>query len=390
MIFKDTKIAFYHLTNWQVLGSYWLFNLIGSKQIQKILFPVLQGIVKYRLPFNFLIKPAFNHFFCGESLDKSIQIIRNIAKRHIYTIVHYGVELKKTEKDFDKTFEQIMYSIEFAHEHLKVKVISCKVTGLGDACMLEKIQAGESLTSDEKIGFEKLQYRISQICKKATEYHLNIYWDAEESWIQKTIDQLVIAQMAIYNTDEVYIFNTYQLYLTNRLEVLKKDFSTAKLNNYKLGAKLVRGAYLQKENDRALSLNETSPVYHSKQATDIAYDAAIHFCISHIKDISVCIASHNEESTEYTLQLMQQHGIKNENNHLWFSQLYGMSEHISNNLAHLGYNVAKYTPYGEITDALPYLIRRAEENSSSTEMISREIDILKSEINRRSIETGLK
>ncbi len=390
MYFKDTKTAFQHLSNWQVLRAYWLFNMIGSKGIQKVAFPFLKKVIQYKLPVKFIIAPVYNHFFSGDNLENSIQLIRNLAKRHVFTLLHYGAELKSTEADFEKTYARIMDSLEFAHHHLRVKIISCKVTGIGNASILEKIQKNENLSEDEKIAFEKLNNRINHICEKAAEYHIAVYWDAEESWIQDTIDELIENQMALYNKTVATVFNSYQMYRTDRLSYLEKSLQKAIDNNYKLGVKLVRGAYLEKENERAKQLQQDSPIYPTKADTDNAYNNAILFCIENISTIYFCVASHNEESTQHTLDLMQQNRLKNNNQHIWFSQLYGMSDHISNNLGNLFYNVAKYLPYGNYRDAIPYLMRRAEENSSSEDMICREIAILKTEIFRRSLTASIK
>ncbi len=390
MIFNDTKIAFQHLSNRQVLKAYWLFLLLSSRRLQKVIVPTIQFFGKIHLSFNFILSPLYNQFFGGKKLDDTIQNIRNTAKRHVFTILHYGVELKKTEAEFEYTLKKILESIEFAHEHLRVKIISCKVTGLGDAKILEKIQNKEVLTPNEEQAFERLKNRIQQICERASGYELSIYWDAEESWIQGIIDQLIENQMQQFNKTKALIYNSIQLYRTDRLAYLENLIDKAKQQGFIVGAKLVRGAYLEKENLRAKALNIVSPIHISKENTDDSYHKAIAICLNEIQQVSICIASHNEESCSFTINLMKELGIKNNHSHIWFSQLYGMSDHISNNLANLLYNVAKYMPYGKPKDALPYLIRRAEENSSSANMINREIAVLKAEIHRRSLMASLK
>lgn len=390
MIFNDTKIAFQHLSNRQVLKAYWLFLLLSSRRLQKIIVPTIQFFGKIHLSFNFIIAPLYNQFFGGKKLDDTIQNIRNTAKRHVFTILHYGVELKKTEAEFDHTLKKIIESIEFAHEHLRVKIISCKVSGLGDAKILEKIQLKETLTPNEEQAFLRLKNRIQQICERTAGYELSIYWDAEESWIQDTIDQLIEQQMEQFNQTSALIFNSVQLYRTDRINYIENLIEKAKEKNFIIGLKLVRGAYLEKENNRAKALHIVSPIHTSKEATDNSYRQAIAICLSEIKQVAICIASHNEESCLFTINLMKELGIKNNHARIWFSQLYGMSDHISNNLANLLYNVAKYMPYGKPKDALPYLIRRAEENSSSANMINREIAVLKAEIHRRSLTASLK
>lgn len=390
MIFNDTKIAFQHLTNWHVLKSYWLFLFISSRRVQRIIVPIIHKAIDFKLPVSFIFSPLYNHFYGGKTLDDTIQNIRNIAKRHVYTVLHYGAESKKTEHEFDKVFQKTIESIEFAHEHLKVKVIASKITGLGDAHLLEKIQQKQILTDIEQKAFEKLQIRINAICELAAKYHVSVYWDAEETWIQNVIDDIVEQQMQKYNIQWPCIFNTVQMYRTDRMGYLELLIKRGQELNFKPGIKIVRGAYFEKENQIAKKQGKPSPIHVSKELTDEAFDAAAELCLQHVKNVGICIATHNEASVSKITQRMRELGIKNNNVNVWFAQLYGMSDHISNNLANLLYNVAKYMPYGKQKEAIHYLIRRAEENSSSANMVNREIEILKAEIFRRSLTASIK
>ncbi len=388
MLPDNLKSGYSHLSNWQLLHANWMYSVISSKKFETIIIPFFQFIIRFRLPLQFLIKPIYKHFYCGKDLEHSIQIIRNMAKKHIFTTVHYGGEVATEEVGFNKNYNQIMHSIEFAHTHLKIKIISCKVTSMTRAFLLEKIQNKTPLTHTEQQEYELLLQRITAICDQATMYQIGIYWDAEVSWIQNVIDNLILKQMEIHNKEEAYIFNTCQMYRKDGLNYLENALKYATEKKFILGIKLVRGSYLIDETKKAKSNGGNSAIFDTKIKTDEAYNKAIDFCLKNIEQISVCIGTHNKLSNEHAIQVIDELQLPKKHPHIWFSQLYGMGEPMSTLLAEMDYNVTKYTPYGKIKDTLHYLLRRAHENTATPEKINREGSLLKNEIFRRSIESN--
>ncbi|MCB9425530.1 MAG: proline dehydrogenase family protein [Flavobacteriales bacterium] len=377
MIFNDTKEGFRHLSNWQLLHTYWTFSIIRSKRVQKILYSINKTAATLRVPLFFISNTLYNHFFCGRTLDGSIQVIRNLARRHIYTVVHFSFNPNKVHKTHDKIYDHILESIEFAQTHLKVKAISCKISGIGNSSVLEKIQQEIELSDSEKEEYELIQFRVNEINTKAKKYGISIYWDSEKRNIQRVVDQIIIQQMGKQNTDEAVVYITLHIFDNKRFEFIKSQTEQAKNNNYIFGVKLIKG--LERIKDDTTT---------TKESTYSIYEKSIEYCIDNIDVVALCIASHSENHNEFAYNLLQERNIQLDHPHVWFSQIYGMSDHISNNLANLGCNVHKYTPYGRKRNVIPYVLRWAEDSSLSNDEYNVEIVALKKEILRRSIEAN--
>lgn len=386
--FDNTKIAFKHLSNRQLNKADVLFQLIGNKFLTGIGSGLSKAAISLRVPFaKKVIKWLIYEQFCGGETLKEARntTVKELAERDIAVNLNYGVEAKESEREFDKALKKNLEAIQFGGENATVQILSVKPTAFGSISLFEKKQSGEKLSKAEIKKFTRIKERFIQICDTAIENDMQIYFDAEESWIQDEIDVIVDDLMAKYNQEKVLIFNTYQLYRHDRLAYLKKSFEKAKKENYLLGAKLVRGAYIEKENDRAEEMNYPTPLHSDKASVDKDYNLALEFCLKNVDQIVFCVASHNEESNLLCANWMDERRIERNHPHVWFSQLLGMGEHISSNLAHAGYNVAKYVPYGPVKEVIPYLIRRADENSSAGGQMSRELSIIAKELKRRGI-----
>jgi len=343
--------------------------------------------IKLRLPFvNYIVKQTiFQHFCGGESLSDCQESIDTLYENNALTILDFGAEGKSEEEELNNVMLETIRAIEFAASNVSVPVISTKITGMVDNDILIKLQNKQALTANEQKEYEALLERVDNVCSKAAELKVGVFVDAEESWMQDPIDDLVMNMMSKYNKDRVNIYNTYQLYRHDKLEDLKAHHKIATEGGFLFGAKLVRGAYMEKERERALEMNYKSPIQPDKASTDRDFDAGIDYCIRNYENIASCCASHNLESNRKQAALIDELGLDKANPHFNFCQLYGMSDHITFNIGKAGYNVAKYVPYGPIRDVVPYLIRRAQENSSVTGEMSRELSLIKSEIKRRGI-----
>jgi proline dehydrogenase len=299
------------------------------------------------------------------------------------TILDYGAEAKESEADFENTKNEFIKAIKFAASSKSVPVVSIKVTGMARFDLLEKIHAKQTLSDAEKAEYQLVTTRVDEVCKTAFEHKIAVFVDAEETWIQDPIDEIVERMMAKYNRERVAVYNTYQMYLSFKLDYLYASFERAKQENYILGAKLVRGAYMEKESKRAEAMGYQNPINPTKQATDDLYNKGIVFCIENHERIASCCASHNQESSLLQAQLIDSKGIAKNHQHLSFCQLYGMSDNLTFNLSDAGYNSAKYMPYGTVKDVIPYLIRRAQENSSVSGDMGREYKMITEEVKRR-------
>ncbi len=308
-----------------------------------------------------------------------------LGKYGIGTILDYGVEGKESESDFDKAVPEFIKAIQYAATSKNIPFISLKITGFAYFALLEKIHSGTQLTDDEQAAWKRVHDRIDKICRSAADNNIMVLVDAEESWIQKPVDELTDVMMSRYNKNKVIVFNTFQLYRHDRLVFLQQSYETAKTKDYLLGAKLVRGAYMEKERKRASELGYQSPIQPNKEATDKDYDAATLFCLQHLDGLSLFIGTHNEASCLKAAKYMIDHNIPANTEKVYFSQLYGMSDNVSFNLAHEGYHVAKYLPYGPVKDVIPYLMRRAQENTSVAGQTGRELSLITKEIKRRGI-----
>ena len=385
--FQNTKIAFSNKSDKELKKMAWLFKMMNNNFIVNFGSKLALIGVKLRLPFveSIVKNTVFQQFCGGQNLMDCQDTIDKLYRYDTLTILDYGAEGKSTEEELNEVAEEIMRAIELAASNDSVPVVSCKVTGLADNDLLEKVQTDEPLTNGEKREYEMLKERLHNICERGEELGVAVFIDAEESWMQDTIDNLVYELMEQYNKEKCIVYNTYQLYRHDRLEIIKRDHQDALKKGYILGAKLVRGAYMEKERERAQEMGYLDPIQPDREATDRDFNAAVKYCIDNYEEIASCCSSHNEYSNQYQAELIAQKGLDRSHSHLNFSQLLGMSDHITFNLADAGFNVAKYVPYGPIREVIPYLVRRAEENSSVTGEITRELSFVTKDIKRRGI-----
>ncbi len=380
--FDNTQIAFIAKSNSDLKKSFLLFKLISYPMLVKYgggLAPL--GL---QLGFKGLIKSTiFKQFVGGENIQDCTRAIEELGKYNIGTILDYSVEGKESEKDFDACCKETIETIHRAKNDKHIPFCVFKVTGLARFDLLEKVTAKQTLSTEEQKEYQRVKDRVHQICKEAHAANKPLFLDAEESWIQLAIDDLADENMALFNKEKAIVYNTFQLYRKDRLPFLRSSFEKAKAANYHLGAKLVRGAYMEKERKRAIEKNYPSPIQDTKEASDKDYNAALEFCVTHISQMGLCAGTHNENSSLHLVKLMEQNKVANNDTRIYFSQLLGMSDHISYNLSQAGYNVAKYVPYGPVKEVLPYLIRRAQENTSVKGQTGRELSLIIKEKERR-------
>jgi proline dehydrogenase len=386
----NTQIAFAYKSTAELKRARFLFTVIQSPIIVSLATKLTPALMNSGLPVNGLIRSTiFNQFVGGETLEETARVAKQLGAYGVQVILDYGVEAKEGEENFDNVTEKIMEALEFAATQNNIPFVSIKLTGIASLQLLETLNEAPRLRSGihdseiEDAAWERVKERMFAICDLATEKGVGILIDAEETWIQDPIDRLAIELMAIYNKEKVVVYNTYQLYRNDRLHFLQLSHKIAKEKNFKLGAKLVRGAYMEKERLRAKEQGVASPINLDKEATDKDFNDAAAFCIQNKESISFILASHNEESNLKIAQLMIEKGIPANDPYVHFSQLYGMSDPISFNMAKEGYNVSKYLPFGPIKDVIPYLMRRAEENSSVNGQTSRELLFIRQELARR-------
>lgn len=382
--FTNTQTAFAYKSNGELFQSYWLFKLINSPTLVKISTTLAGAVLKWHLPLTPFIKYTIYRQFCsGETLQDSLPVINRLDKYGVKSLLDYGVEAKEDEPDFDRTIEQLIRSITFSKNLSAIPAISTKVTGFARFALLEKVSSGATLNPAEQAEWERVWERMHKLCRIAQDARISIYFDAEESWIQPAIDELVNTMMQQYNQHFPVAFTTLQMYRHDRLAFLQQLTQTARQKNFTAAVKLVRGAYMEKERTRAAQMGYPSPIQPNKAASDRDFNLALQFCIENINQVAVCNASHNEQSATLLCKLMLQHGIPPTHPNVWFAQLYGMGDHLSFNLAKQGYNTAKYLPYGPVREVIPYLIRRSEENTSVSGQMSRELALLLQEKKRR-------
>lgn len=381
--FDNTQIAFISKSDSDLKQSYWLFKLIGNPTLVKYgggLAPL--GL---KLGFKGLIKSTiFKQFVGGENIADCNKTIEQLGKYNIGTILDYSVEGKESETDFDNCCKETIETIHRAKNDKNIPFSVFKVTGLARFALLEKVTAKQNLSSEESAEYERVRERVRKICEEAYTNKQPLFIDAEESWIQQAIDDLANENMARYNKNEAIVYNTFQLYRKDRLAYLKTSLEMGKTNGYHVGAKLVRGAYMEKERARAAEMNYPSPIQDTKANSDKDYDLAVEFCVENIDRMGLCAGTHNEKSSLLLVDLMKKKNIVANDKRIFFSQLLGMSDHISYNLSQNGYNVAKYVPYGPVKEVLPYLIRRAQENTSVKGQTGRELSLIIKEKERRS------
>jgi len=386
-LFEDTAVAFRYKSDAAVRKAHLIFSLLNHPWLSALASSAATLALKLRLPVETIIRKTVFDVFCGgESIDTTTVVIERLAKYGVHTILDYSVEGEHTEAGFDHVMGETIRTLERASKSPHIPFSVFKVTGLGPVDLLGKVHNKVSLTDDESATFKRLQHRVHAICQRAHELNIPVLIDAEETWIQDPIDDLAYAMMKRYNKTQAIIFNTFQLYRTKGLASLKDAFHVATKEGFKLGAKIVRGAYMEKERARAEELGYDSPIHPHKLATDKDFNEGLEFCVQNINGIALMCGSHNEFSNHHLTTLMAEHNIDPADERIWFAQLYGMSDNISFNLSNKGYRVAKYVPYGPVRSVMPYLLRRAAENTSVAGQSSRELVLIRKELNRRKAE----
>ncbi len=384
MLLDNTKNGFILKSNFELKKAYILFKVISSRTLTNLGKNLLELSLKLKLPVLFVVRATvFRQFCSGENLQESYETVKKLNKKNVKSYLHYSVEGLENEKTYDNSLNEVVKSIEFAASKDILDYTVFKPTAIASSVILNKVTEEKELSSFEKGLYIRIVDRFDIICKTAFENQIKILVDAEESWLQDAIDNIVLKMMIKYNTDNTIVYNTSQMYRHDRLKYLKELKKKSIENNFQIGIKLVRGAYIEKENRRAKKYNYKSPICESKHATDINFNEGANFILSNLDNFSLFCGSHNENSIYNILDIMRESKMQNNNPKIWFGQLYGMSDNISFNLAEEGYNVIKYLPFGPIKEVIPYLIRRAEENTSVKGQTSRELELIKKELKRR-------
>lgn len=385
-LFNNTETAFKLKSDSELERAYFLFKMIANEPLVRIGTAATKFALNLHLPVEGLIRSTvFDHFCGGVNKEDCMSVVDSLYGAGVSSVLDYSVEGKEEEAQFDATRDMILKLIRFADEKKAMPFSVFKPTGLGRFALWVKKSAGEVLTSAEAEEWQRIVARYDLVCKTAHAAGISLLIDGEESWMQTAADDLCEQMMEKYNKESPIVFNTLQCYRWDRLEYLKEQHKKAQAKGYKVAYKVVRGAYMEKENDRAEEKEYPTPICESKQVTDTNFDAVMKYIIDHLEDISLFIGTHNENSNYLGMDLLESKGIAKTDTRVWFGQLYGMSDHISYNLASEGYNVAKYIPFGPVKDVMPYLIRRAEENTSVAGQTSRELSLLKKEKERRKL-----
>ena len=385
-IFDNTEIAFQLKSDSELERAYFLFKMISVQPLVRIGTAVTNFALKTHLPVEGLIRSTvFDHFCGGVNEQDCLEVIDKMFDKGVSCVLDYSVEGKETETEFDAVMNKTCELVEFAHSKQAMPIAVFKPTGLGRLDLYQKKGEGFDFTDAESEEWNRVVARYHTICKLGKERDVEILIDAEESWMQDAADDLLEDLMKTYNTEKPIVYNTLQLYRWDRLDYLKSLNERAKKEGFKLGFKIVRGAYMEKERERAKSKGYPSPICKDKSNTDANFNLTLAYILENLDNISVFIGTHNEESSYLAMELMEEKGISKNDNRVWFGQLYGMSDHISYNLANKAYNVAKYVPFGPVKDVMPYLIRRAEENTSVAGQTNRELNLLKQERKRRKL-----
>ena len=386
MLLDNTKNGFTLKSNFELRKAYFLFKIISNKTLTNLGKLALEVSLKLRLPILFIVKgTVFEQFCSGETLDESFDTVKKLNNKNVKSYLHYSVEGLENEDSYDLSLNEVLSSIEFVAEKPILDFTVFKPTAIASTQILKKVSSNESLDEKEKILFDKSLNRFDKICLLAHKKDVKVLVDAEESWIQDAIDEIVLSMMIKYNKKKAIVFNTSQMYRHDRLNYLKNLHINSLKNNFFIGIKLVRGAYIEKENKRAKRNNYLSPICSSKELTDQNFNDGASFILSNLDKFSLFSGTHNEESILKIINVMENNNINRNDPSIWFGQLYGMSDNITFNLASEGFNVIKYLPYGPIKEVIPYLIRRADENTSVKGQTSRELDLIRTELKRRSI-----
>ena len=385
-LFDNTKVAFAAKTDAALERAYFLFKLIANEPLVRIGSLVANFALKAHLPVEGLIRATvFDHFCSGTTAKESIKVVNSLAEQGVYSVLDYSVEGAKEEISLDACLENTLSTIDLSAKSKHIPFTVFKPTGFGDPYLYEKVSRGHDLNDNDIAAWERIRKRFTRCCEAAKGNGVKLLIDAEESWLQPAINRLVEEMMEKFNTDEVIIFTTVQMYLKDRLHYLEEIAQKAKTKGFKVGIKIVRGAYMEKEAARALDKGYENPVCPSKKATDKNFNDGWRFIIDRLDIFSLYFGSHNEESTYAILNDMKKRKLAIDHQNIWFGQLYGMSDHISFNLAKAGFNVTKYLPFGPVKDVLPYLIRRAEENTSVAGQSIRELELIEKERKRRKL-----
>ncbi|MDD3721084.1 MAG: proline dehydrogenase family protein [Lutibacter sp.] len=385
-IFDNTEVAFALKTNSELERAFYLFEMIKRESLVKIGTAVTRFALKTHLPVEGIIRTTvFDHFCGGVTEIDSMPTIDKMFTKNVYSVLDYSAEGKQVEEQFDLAMEKTLNTIKFGLEKPSIPFAVFKPSGFGRLAIYQKVTEGATLNEHELVEWKRIKERYDIVSKAAYAANIPLLIDAEESWMQLAADNLIEEMMEKYNKEKVIVFGTLQLYRWDRLDYLKKLHSRAKEKGFKIGEKLVRGAYMEKERERAEEYGYKDPICENKAATDKMYNDVLVYMMENIDDMAIFVGTHNEDSSYLCMDLIDKFGFNKDDKRIWFGQLYGMSDHISYNLAAAGYNVAKYLPYGPVRDVMPYLIRRAEENTSVAGQTNRELELLKRERERRKI-----
>lgn len=385
-LFDNTEIAFSLKSDSELERAYFLFRLIKSEPLVKMGTAVTKFALKSSLPVEGLIRSTVFDHFCGGVNEKDcMPIIDRMYEKGVYSVLDYSVEGKEEEEQFDTALNKTLRIIDFVDEKEAIPFAVFKPTGFGRFALYQKVTEGRELTPSEKSEWQRVEDRYEKVARACYQKDIGLLVDAEESWMQQAADDLVERLMEKYNKDKVVVFGTLQLYRTDRYDYLLALHERAREKGFKIGMKLVRGAYMEKERERAEEKNYPDPICKDKKSTDENYNKVLRYMFRHLDDMAIFNGTHNEESSYLLVDLIEDSRISRDDPRLWFGQLFGMSDNISFNLAHEGFNVAKYLPYGPVKDVMPYLIRRAEENTSVAGQTNRELDLITREKKRRKI-----
>ena len=385
-IFENTEVAFKLKSDSQLERAYFLFKMIANEPLVKIGTAVTKFALNAHLPVEGLIRSTvFDHFCGGINENDCMPVVESLSKLGVKSVLDYSVEGKEGEEQFNSTLKKVIELTAFSKVKNAMPFSVFKPSGLGRFELFQKVTENIELSNQEDIEWSQVKKRFDVASNSASQANIKLLIDAEESWMQRAADELCTDLMAKYNQKKVVVFNTLQCYRWDRLDYLKEEHKKALANGYKLGYKIVRGAYLEKENERAESMGYKSPICETKEATDTCFNEVLNYILNNLSEIELFIGTHNEESTSLAIHQMKEKKIAKNDSRVWFGQLYGMSDHITFNLAKLGYGVAKYIPFGPVKDVMPYLIRRAEENTSVAGQTSRELSLIKKEKQRRKL-----
>lgn len=384
--FNDLEVAFRDKSNNDLREMHLLFQIMNSPSMVSLGKKLVNFAFAIHFPIEWIVKRTiYKHFCGGVSILESSKLIDKLDKRNVGTILDYAVEGEESEEVFDGTCKELLSVVKFSHKNNKTPFNAFKLTGIGSFDLMVKVSSGESLNEVETVSLKRLIERVDTICKLSYQLDIPVLIDAEQSWIQPMVDSLVLDMMRKYNKESAIVQNTYQMYRHDRVDVISQHHAKAKAEGFYLGLKIVRGAYMEAERERAKVMGYPSPIQRNKKATDKAFDNIIRYFIDNVDTISFMVATQNEKSSQLLASLIEERGLPRNHPHIYFSQLYGMSDHLTYNLAEEGYNVAKYVPYGKVKTMIPYLIRRAEENSSVSGQSSRELLLIEQELKRRKL-----